>query len=137
MSDDKSTNAHPAGEEPPADEPPKSIRLNYIKSQFFRVVHTDGAIGGITPHLEIHMDCWSQRGAIPQETVHEVLLDGTLGKEIRPERKTREGIVREVEVGLVFNVEVAKELIKWLQNKVDRIAEFTEKTIDESNSSNS
>jgi hypothetical protein len=106
------------------DELPKSIRLHYIKSVLFRVIHTDGVIGGLTPSLDIHMDCWSQRAAIPRETVHEVQEDGTLGKEIRAQRVAREGLIREVEAGLVFNAEVAKELIKWLQDKVDKIAEI-------------
>lgn len=43
------------------------IRFNYIKSAQFRVIHADGAIGGVTPNGFIHMALFNERAAIPRE----------------------------------------------------------------------
>src|SRR5438874_1780807 len=96
------------------------VRFDYIKSNLFRVIHADGVVGGLTPRLDIHMDFWSERFPIPQRVVHTLTDDGTLGEELKTERLTREGIVREVEAGVVLDLEVAKAFREWL---TDRIAE--------------
>lgn len=99
------------------------VKFDYIKSNFFRVVHADGVLGGLTPRLDIHMDVWSERQAIPRELVHELKPDGTLGDELKEERTARDAIVREVEVGIVIDVALAKAMIDWLQEKINRIEE--------------
>jgi hypothetical protein len=107
------------------------VKFDYIKSNFFRVVHADGVFGGITPRLDIQMDVWSERQAIPKEVVHELRPDGTLGEEMREERVVRDAIVREVEVGVVIDVGLAKSMINWLQEKIERIEEAQRKRRDE------
>jgi hypothetical protein len=32
-------------------ETPENLRVEFVKGGLFRVVHADGAFGGITPHL--------------------------------------------------------------------------------------
>ena len=100
---------------------PSTIRFDYIKSNFFRVIYTDGIIGGLTPRGAIHIDVWSQRMPIPRGVVHEIGPDGTLGAEIVGERDVRNAIVREVEVGIVLDLEMAKSVIKWLQDQVKQL----------------
>lgn len=95
------------------------VRFHYIKSNSFRVIHADGAFGGLSPRGGIHMALYNERLPIPRETVHEVTPEGKLGKEIRPERVAREGIVREVEVGVVMSIDTTRSLIEWLTRKVE------------------
>ena len=104
--------------------PPDRMKFDYIKSNFFRVVHADGVFGGVTPTLGIHMDVFSQRSPIPKEVVHEVKPDGTMGEEIVSERDVRDAIVREVEVGIVFNLAMAKRMVEWLSAKVQFLEEY-------------
>jgi len=110
---------------------PDRVKFDYIKSNFFRVVHADGVFGGLTPRLDIHMDLWSERFAIPKETVHQLKPDGTLGEELREERVVQDAIVREVEVGVVIDVGLAKSMIDWLQDKIDQIEEAQKKRSDQ------
>jgi len=116
-----------SNEKSPSEHIPDRVKFDYIKSNFFRVVHADGVVGGVTPALDIHMDVWSQRAAIPRQIVHEMKPDGTLGEEIREERTVRDAIVREVEVGLVLNREMAEALIDWLREKINQVEETRKK----------
>ena len=100
------------------DVPPK-IRFEYIKSQLFRVIHVDGAFGGMTPRGQLFISLFSERYPIPTAMIHAVTPSGRLGEELRSEREERKGIVREVEVGLQFELEVAKSFVTWLQTKIE------------------
>jgi hypothetical protein len=77
-----------------ADEDNK-ISFDYLKSQFFRVLHADGAIGGITPSGCIHCSFYSERQAIPQRQTFMLNEDGSLGQPIAEETLVRAAIVRE------------------------------------------
>lgn len=100
-------------ERPTGDEAAE-VNFDYIKAQAFRVVHVDGAIGGLTPSRFVHAALYSERPAIPQRIVHQVAPDGTLGPRIDAQMLSRGGIVREVEVDLIMSAEVAQNLGIWL-----------------------
>jgi hypothetical protein len=108
-------------------ETPTKIRFHYIKSNGFRVVHVDGAHGGITPRGTIFAAIFSERAAIPEMTVHPISAEGTLGEESREERKAREGIVREVEIGLMMDLHAAEGLHQWLGEKIATLKEAAAK----------
>lgn len=100
---------------------PTGIRFHYIKSNFFRTVRSDGMIGGLNPHGDIVVNFYSERQPIPTQVVQEIKADMTLGSEL--DRKIREGIVREVEISISMNVQVAQAFRDWLS---ERIREFEE-----------
>lgn len=89
-----------------------AMKFHLMKGNFFRVIHADGAIGGITPSREIFLSLFSERGAIPTLIEQAVNADGSLGKEIS--RESKEGIVREIEVGVVLSSRAAKGIAEWL-----------------------
>lgn len=95
---------------------PSSIMFHYIKSNFFRVIHLDGAIGGVTPSRDIFVSLFSQRGALPKVIEQVVLPDGKLGEETKREGKN--GIVREMEVGVTMNANAAKDLADFLYAQI-------------------
>jgi hypothetical protein len=97
---------------------PKEVKIDYIKSNFFRVVHGDGVFGGVSPHGKVFLTIWSARPSIPQTIVHGVNEDGTLGNEIREARIGRDAMIREAEVGILMDVDVAKSFVKLLQERV-------------------
>jgi hypothetical protein len=103
------------------DESPSVVPFHYIKSNLFRVVHTDGAIGSITPAGLIFVGLYSERSAIPQIMVHEVTETGQVGPEHQDERVSKKGIVREVEIGAMMSVDTANHLVTWLQERIDLI----------------
>jgi hypothetical protein len=103
------------------DDTPIVVSFHYIKSNFFRVLHTDGAVGSVTPSGLIFVALYSERSAIPQIMVHEITEKGQVGIEHQEERVGKKGIVREVEIGATMSVETATSLVTWLQEKIDLI----------------
>ena len=104
---------------------PSTFAFNYIKSSNFRVIHVDGAIGGLTPAGFVHMTVYSERVAIPKKVVYEVREDGSLGEEI--DRDSLEDVVREMEADLIFNLDEAIALRDWLDDQVKKAQERLEK----------
>ena len=94
------------------------VAFDYIKSQNFRVVRADGAIGGVTPNGRIHFALYSERPAIPKRRVHELAEDGRIGKMIPEETVSRDSIVREMEVDVFLRINVARTLHEWLGDKI-------------------
>lgn len=101
------------------NETPTVVPFHYIKANLFRVVHTDGIIGSVTPNGLIFLGLYSERAAIPQVMVHEISGTGQVGPEHPDERVGKKGVVREIEVGAVMSIETAGSVIAWLQDKVD------------------
>lgn len=102
------------------------LKYDYIKSNYFRVIHVDGAWGGITPRLSIRMAVFNERGAIPTQTVQAVSPEGTVGEEIFEKRASRDSIVREVEADLVMDLATANVLVTWLQDKIKKLETIIE-----------
>jgi hypothetical protein len=104
-----------------SDANPTSVPFHYIKSNEFRVLHADGAIGNVTPSGLLFLGFYSERAALPQMMVHEVTEDGQVGIERLDERVGKKGIVREIEVGAILSVETAVSLVAWLQERIELI----------------
>ena len=102
---------------------PSSVKFHYIKGHLFRVIHVDGAIGGITPQRQIFVSLFSERAALPTMIEFEVSPEGELGEEIK--REGREGLVREMDVGVVLSVESARDLADLLQRQLQVLEEST------------
>ena len=116
-----------SSEATPSKENRKRIKLNYIKGSLFRVIHSDGVIGGPSPNGRgIHMSLWSERAPIPLQVIHELDDQGHMGKEV--ERVQRDGIVREVEVDIVITLDTAEAMANWLNNQVASLKKLTTKS---------
>lgn len=96
----------------------QTVVFEYIKSQFFRVVHADGAIGGITPEGNVHIAFFNDRVAIPRVQVHKKNPDGTLGPLIPERTVVRPGIIREMDVDVVLSPDAVETIVKWLGDRL-------------------
>lgn len=108
-------------EEQSTDGDGKQFKADYIKSNHFRVVHADGAFGGLTPRGYIQMEIWSERQPIPKQATYRIVQEGdgpVTGEEIRDARIVRDAIVREVEVGIVLDIPLARSLVEWLKGRI-------------------
>ena len=103
---------------------PQKLRFHYIKSNYFRVIHADGAYGGVSPRRTIQINFYSERQPIPQLTVHGVAGDGALSGELPDERVVRDGIVREIEAGVIVTLEAAESLRDWLSDNINKLQEM-------------
>jgi hypothetical protein len=104
-----------------AENPAPSITFHYIKSNLFRVIYTNGVIGGITPAREIFVSLFNERGALPKVVEQAILGSEKLGDEIR--REGKEGFVREMEVGVLMNARVAEDIANFLLERVRMLRE--------------
>lgn len=101
-----------------------TVKLDYhfIKSNYFRVIHADGVWGGLTPRHDVQMAFFNERQPIPQKTTVQVT-----GNELKESsRQGRIGIVREMEVEVVFNIETAKAMRAWLDQMIEQHAKIQE-----------
>lgn len=109
-------------------EPPQEITFHYIKSNHFRIVHADGAWGGITPRGLLQINLYSERQPIPKQTVYP--LEGEkLGTELLDRRQSRDGPVREMEVGAMIDLNTARSLRNWLDEKIAELEKGLEQHV--------
>lgn len=98
------------------------VRFHYLKSSAYRVIHVDGIIGGLTPTNLIHFSFYTERPPIPTMVEFKAIDIGgglmKLGAESG--REGKQGVARDVEVGAVMTVDVAKKLRSWLDDKISK-----------------
>ena len=108
-------------------EIPTEMSFSYIKSKMFRVVHADGSIGNLTPKNDIFMSFYNERHPIPDKLVFDIADDGKLGKEKVEQRvSSTDGILREMEVGVVMDLAFARDLSLWLTKIIQQAEENQE-----------
>jgi hypothetical protein len=110
----------------PNDKAPSTVNFDYIKGSDFRVFHVDGAYLAGGPS-GINVSLYSERQPIPRRVVHKVGSDYSVGEEIVEQRVVRDAIIRDVEVALAMNLEVAKNLYKALGDIIGRFEDMTAK----------
>jgi len=98
----------------------RQLNAHFIKSNLFRVVHADGAWGGITPQFNIQVALFSERHPIPTEVSYKLEPSGP--SELS--RTARDGIVREIEADVIMSLDVARALRIWLDNKIREAEEL-------------
>ena len=97
---------------------PKKLRIEYKKSNSFRVIHADGVYGGTSPRLQLFIAFYSERFPIPQVLTYETTETGAPIKEVVSERESKEGVFREVEVGVTMDLNAAKGFATWLNEQI-------------------
>ncbi len=113
---------------PTTDKPtPDKIKFDFIKSNYFRTIHADGVWGGVNGHLDIAMAFYSERPAIPQQITVPV-ENGKLGNELEDKRVGRDAMIRDVEIAVTMNVEVARSFRQWLDERIKAIDEINSKS---------
>jgi hypothetical protein len=91
------------------------VIAQYLKSNYSRVIHADGAWGGLTPYMNIYMALFSEHPPIPRSIKYKVEHSGTLSE---LSREAPPGITRDIEVEVVLSLEVARSLRNWLDDRL-------------------
>jgi hypothetical protein len=100
---------------PGIDKEKERIKFDYIKGSHFRVVHADGISGSISPQGDyLQLVVWNERWPIPKQTTYQLKSDQSLGDEVLDERISRAAVVREVEISLVMDFDIAEGLHEML-----------------------
>jgi hypothetical protein len=97
----------------------QKVVFYYLKTGNYRTYHVDGVFGGVTPKGGIFMELFSEKGPTPDTVTHELNDNASLGQEIS--RQSKDGIIRQVEAGLVLDLTTAEAIRNWLDEKMDLV----------------
>lgn len=100
-----------------------TVTFEFTESQHHRVIHVDGAWGGITGQRLIHMDLFSEYMS-PPDSINVQLEAGKPPKELA--RVGGEVITREREVTAMLNLRTAVAIRDWLSQKIDELVAVSE-----------
>ncbi|MCF6285939.1 MAG: hypothetical protein L3K26_12190 [Candidatus Hydrogenedentes bacterium] len=108
---------------------PETITFHYLKSPAFRTLFSHGASVGGTPQGDVVLTPYIERMPIPTQAMHDwdnvktagEVKRGRVGKQVG--QVCREGIVRELDVSVMFSLDVAEQIAKLLLAKVDELRE--------------
>ena len=103
----------------PDDNGKKIIRFQFVDSAQCRVIHVDGAWGGIGPGRMINMSIFSERRPTPNWVDLDIGSSSGIAKE--SQRDVFDGVTREIEAHLVFSVATAQKLRDWLNTRISEI----------------
>jgi len=94
----------------------KTVKARYTKSQDYRIVHSDGAMGGMTPRGEFRIEFIV---TLPPEVTSEEIEVGPKGKTKSKGLATDcKDLVRERQVCVLMSMESARNLAEWLSKQV-------------------
>lgn len=91
------------------------IDIHYEKNPQFRTVYADGLIGGTTPAGMVNLNFYATRNIIPRCVSHDVADNGMLINPGRNSDDSKEGIIREIEVGVYMSRESARDVYTFLK----------------------
>jgi hypothetical protein len=90
------------------------LQIHFIKGSNFRVVYASGAWFGGDAQQNIHLTFFNERTPIPQRLILNLNEQGTVVGEDTSKRVSKEGVIREMEVDVVFSVPSAVEFYRAL-----------------------
>lgn len=100
----------------PKSKKKKVTVFNKISSGF-RELHVDGAYGGVTPRGLFNMNFFAERMAIPKATDFEI--ENNQLRKIADSEDSKNGIIREFEMGVYMTIHTARDIHKWLGEALD------------------
>ena len=113
-------------------EESREIEVHFLKTAGYRTYYIDGAFGGVTPRGKVYIELFLERGATPNKVVYEVRQDSdTLTEKLR---EGKDGIVREIECGLVMDVRAAIALKDWLTTRIEEFKQLSNPIEDDDDS---
>lgn len=99
----------------------EDITIHNKVSPFYKPVHVDGVYGGITPRGLLNVSFFSERFPIPKSTEFRIDHENKTVSKIKDSADSKNGIIREYEVGVYMNLETAKSLNKFLAAKIEEL----------------
>lgn len=111
-----------SSKETPGASGPKEVEIHYKKSANYKTIYADGVIGGVSPKGNIFFDFYFERAPTPEKLVYRLTEEGRLGPLL--DREQRQGLERQIECGILLDVQTAVEFYRWLEK---RIREFEQR----------
>jgi hypothetical protein len=100
-----------------ADNLPSEVQFHYIKSNYHRTIHVDGAHGAVAPQGGVTITLFSERFPIPRTITQKISPTGELLPDVSA-IDSRTGIVRELEVSINLTNDSAKRIAEFMLQRV-------------------
>ena len=94
--------------------PQNEVKIRYTRSNSARVIHADGAWGGLTTSGHIFISFFSDLQSPPDHTTYTVEAGRVTGEQ--PVRSG--GPIREIEVDVIMNIDVARSVRDWFDQQI-------------------
>ncbi|MEO5929001.1 MAG: hypothetical protein ABIR47_03625 [Candidatus Kapaibacterium sp.] len=101
-------------------EESKELEFHFVKTPSYRSYAVDGAFGGITSKGKVYMELFLERAVTPTSIVYDVSNIEDF-KEIR--RNGKQGYIREVECGIILDIQGAIAVHNWLGTRIKEYIE--------------
>jgi len=93
------------------------ITTHFIKTEDYKTSFVTGVFGGLTQQGLIHLNHFVDRPVVPKSVNYTISKEKNTLEEVS--REAKDGTVREVNGAILFDTNMAKQLIVWLQGKID------------------
>jgi len=93
----------------------QSLTTHFIKTADFKTHYVSGIFGGLTSNNQINMAFFIERNVIPSSITYSVDQNGIPAE---TGRDTKLGMVRETAGCLILDVEKAKSVVEWLNDRI-------------------
>jgi len=97
-----------------------TITYHYKKANDYKTYHMDGVFGGIVSNGNINFNVFTEKVVVPERITHEISSDMKL-KEIKRVPEQQNEIIRELQANFIMNIETAKVVKKWLEDKISNL----------------
>jgi hypothetical protein len=98
--------------------------FHYVKSPSYSELPVHGVYGGVTANGRISMVIYSERMPIPQRIVSDLVPSPNVPggfNIVNESAEGKEGIVRCVHSTLYIDLDLAKSLVNWLNDKIEAV----------------
>jgi hypothetical protein len=95
-------------------KPTTPLKIHFVKSSCFRVIHASGVWYGGDGQQNLHLTVFNERTAAPDMLVVNLNEDGIVVGEDLSQRESKEGIIRELEADIVVSMPAAVEFYRTL-----------------------
>lgn len=103
------------------------INFKYKFNEDYNPVYVNGAYGGISSRGEIIANFFLERQPIPKTEACEVNSKGIIkSSKITEPIEHRFNVIRYVETGVIMNIETAKIIRNWLNDKIAELEKLSE-----------
>ena len=106
-----------------ATAPQQTISTRFIRGNGLRVVHVDGAWGGITPQGLVHLGLFSEYVEPPASVTYAA---GPAGQAQEIQRTGGGSVTRELEVIAIMSPNVARAVRDWLDTRIGEVDKISE-----------
>lgn len=96
------------------------VDVRYKKSSQFRVVYAEGCFGGVSARGVVRSSFYSERAALPTSSVLQIKDGFPVAEHVK---EGGVGLVREVEIEVVMDLNAAVAYYNWLGDKISTLRE--------------